>query len=151
MYRLTTPEGECLALDCYGIECVCTPDENCDEGCLNQRIARLAQYENTGLAPEQVTELKERREEKEQADNWISCEERMPEPDTLVIVACYGSDIIIPHNGETLTESIERVQKEHVTVTLAFIGSDGWYGCDYFPMMITPTYWQPLPEPPKGE
>lgn len=75
MYRLTTPEGECLALDCYGIECVCTPDENCDEGCLNQRIARLAQYEDTGLTPEQVTELKERREEKEQADNWISCKE----------------------------------------------------------------------------
>lgn len=82
---------------------------------------------------------------------WVSCEERMPEPDTLVIVACYGSDIIIPHNGETLTESIERVQREHVTVTLGFIGSDGWYGCDYFPMMITPTCWQPLPEPPKGE
>lgn len=83
--------------------------------------------------------------------DWISCEERMPEPDTLVIVACYGSDIIIPQDGETLAESIERVQREHVTVTLGFIGSDGWYGCDYFPMMITPTYWQPLPEPPKGE
>jgi len=82
---------------------------------------------------------------------WVSCEERMPEPDTLVIVACYGSDIIIPQHGETLTESIERVQREHVTVTLGFIGSDGWYGCDYFPMMIAPTYWQPLPEPPKGE
>ena len=54
MKRLTTPEGECVALNSYGIECVCTPDENCDEGCLNQRIARLAQYENTGLTPEQI-------------------------------------------------------------------------------------------------
>ena len=64
MYRLTTPEGECLALNSYGVECVCTPDENCDEGCLNQRIARLAQYENTGLTPEQVTELNERQSER---------------------------------------------------------------------------------------
>jgi DNA-directed RNA polymerase subunit RPC12/RpoP len=64
MYRLTTPEGECLTLNSYGVECVCTPDENCDEGCLNQRIARLAQYEDTGLTPEQVTELKERQSER---------------------------------------------------------------------------------------
>lgn len=145
MYRLTTPEGECLTLNSYGVECVCTPDENCDEGCLNQRIARLAQYEDTGLTPEQVVSMKE------QADNWISCKERQPEPETLVIVACYGSDIIIPQDGETLLESIGRVKNERVRVTLGFIGSDGWYGCDYFPMMITPTYWQPLPEPPKGE
>lgn len=54
MNRLTTPEGECVALNSYGIECVCTPDESCDEGCLNQRITRLAQYENTGLTPEQI-------------------------------------------------------------------------------------------------
>lgn len=114
-------------------------------------VQRLGEYEDAGLTPEEVAELKERREEKEQADNWISCKERMPELETLVIVACYGIDIIIPQDGETLAESIERVQREHVTVTLGFIGSDGWYGCDYFPMMITPTYWQPLPDPPKGE
>ena len=145
MYRLTTPEGECLALNSYGVECVCTPDENCDEDCLNQRIARLAQYENTGLEPEEIMSMKE------QADNWISCKERQPEPETLVIVACYGSDIIIPQDGENLLESIRRVKNDVVRVTLGFIGSDGWYGCDWFPMTIEPDYWQPLPEPPKIE
>ena len=85
------------------------------------------------------------------SDKWISCDERMPEPETMVIVACYGSDIVIPdyEHGETVFECCERLQKEIVRVTLGFVGSDGWYDSDYAPMIISPTFWQPLPEPPK--
>lgn len=94
---------------------------------------------------EWLTELKERRN-----GGWISCKERMPKPETMVIVVCYGSDIVIPEDGETVEECCERLKKERVRVTLGFIGSDGWYDSDYFPLIVTPSFWQPLPEPPKG-
>ena len=92
-----------------------------------------------------LRELKERRNA-----GWISCKERMPKPETMVIVACYGSDIVIPEDGETVEQCCERLKKERVRVTLGFIGSDGWYDSDYYPMMITPSFWQPIPEPPDG-
>ncbi|MBO7715153.1 MAG: DUF551 domain-containing protein [Methanobrevibacter sp.] len=86
-------------------------------------------------------------------NNWIKCSEREPEPNTRVIVACYGSDIVYPdyENGETIEQCLKRLQKECVRVTIGFIGSDGWYGSEYAPMIIKPTYWQPLPEPPEGD
>lgn len=80
---------------------------------------------------------------------WISCEDRLPEPDTMVIVASYGSDIVIPEDSETVEECCKRLKKECVRVTLGFIGSDGWYDCEYCPLIVTPSFWQPLPEPPK--
>lgn len=84
---------------------------------------------------------------------WISVNDRLPEPDTMVIVACYGSDIVIPdyEHGETVCECVKRLEKECVRVTLGFIGSDGWYDSDYSPMIISPSYWQPLPEPPVND
>lgn len=94
---------------------------------------------------EWLTELKERR-----SGGWISCKDKLPEPETMVIVASYGSDIVIPEDGETVEECCERLKKELVRVTLGFIGSDGWYASDYFPLIVTPSFWQPLPEPPEG-
>lgn len=83
-------------------------------------------------------------------NRWIPCSERMPEKDTDVIVCCYGSDLILTHDGETMQDAAERTHRESVSVTVGFIGSDGWYGADWFPMMVTPTYWMTLPEPPEG-
>lgn len=84
------------------------------------------------------------------ANRWISVEDALPEKDTDVIVCCYGSDMILAHDGETMQDAVERTRRECVSVTVGFIGSDGWYGADWFPMMVSPTYWMPLPEPPKG-
>lgn len=81
---------------------------------------------------------------------WIPCSERMPEQNREVIVCCYGSDLIVTQEGETIEDAVKRISEEYVTVTVGFIGSDGWYGADWFPMMVTPSYWMPFPEPPEG-
>lgn len=80
---------------------------------------------------------------------WIPCSEQMPEKDCAVIVAVYGSDMIVPEPGETPEEAAERIRKEHRYTTEAFLGSDGWYTPDYCPLMVAPTYWMPMPEAPE--
>lgn len=84
-------------------------------------------------------------------NRWISVEDALPEQGERVIVAIFGSDMIMPNEGETLQDAIERSRKEGY-ITVGFIGSDGWYGADWFPLMVQPSYWMPkpdLPEPPK--
>ena len=85
---------------------------------------------------------------------WIKCSEQLPNENCMVLICIYGSDMIMTQDGETLAEAIERTRREIVTVTVGFIGSDGWYGADWMPLMVQPTYWMPLPaapEPPEKE
>lgn len=83
-------------------------------------------------------------------NKWIKCSEKLPERDTMVIVCYYGSDCIFPMQGETVTEAIAR-QNKVPTVTMGFLDEDGWNDADMFPMMVQPTCWMPLPEPPEKE
>ena len=79
---------------------------------------------------------------------WISCDDELPPEDSLVIVCVYGSDLIIPMDGETIEEAILR-NRQGASVTLGFIGSDGWYGSEWAPMMVSPSFWAKIPKPPK--
>ena len=95
------------------------------------------------------------RQKQNDVQKWISCSERLPEFDTMVIVCYYGSDCIYPMQGETVTEAIAR-QNKVPTVTIGFLDEDGWNGADMFPMMVQPTFWMnfpdaPLPEHPEKE
>ena len=81
-------------------------------------------------------------------NRWIPCSERMPELDTMVIVCYYGSDLIMPMQGETVTEALARINKIP-TVTMGALTEEGWHGADWFPMMVQPTFWMPLPDAPE--
>ncbi len=84
---------------------------------------------------------------------WISVKDRLPDTDTMVIVAIYGSDMITIQESETLLDALNRSKKEFNRITMAFINEGYWCDTDGYPLMVTPSYWMPLPEPPeqKGE
>ena len=80
---------------------------------------------------------------------WISVKDRLPEDGEMVIVAIFGHDVIVQHEGETLEMAINRTL-QHKRVTVGFLDEEGfWYGADGYPMIVQPSYWMPLPEPPK--
>ena len=78
---------------------------------------------------------------------WILCDERLPEEGQMVLTTIRGHDVIIPQEGETLEEAIERIWNDVCYVSIGFIGSDGWYGADGFPEVVHPIAWMPLPKP----
>lgn len=81
---------------------------------------------------------------------WIPCSERKPELWHKVIVTVKGTDYITCEDGESIAEAIERTRKVR-RVDVGFVGSDGWYGADGYPMVVDPIAWMPLPEVYEGE
>lgn len=84
------------------------------------------------------------------AREWILCSERLPEKCELVLTTIRGTDLIVLEDGETFEQAVERCNKQ-VRVSVGFIGSDGWYGAEGLPEIVTPCAWMPLPEPWRGE
>ena len=82
---------------------------------------------------------------------WILCDERLPKEEQMVLTTIRGHDVIIPQEGETLEEAIERIWNDVCYVSIGFIGSDGWYGADGFPEVVHPIAWMPLPKPYKAD
>ena len=81
---------------------------------------------------------------------WISGKDRLPEKHENVLVAIAGHDVIIQNDGETLEEAINRTFREVRYVTIGSIDDEGdWNGPEGYPMMVQPSFWMPLPEPPK--
>ena len=78
---------------------------------------------------------------------WILCDDRLPEEGQMVLTTIRGHDVIIPQDGETIEQAIERIWDEVCYVSVGFIGSDGWYGADGFPQIVHPIAWMPLPKP----
>lgn len=80
----------------------------------------LKKYEDTGLTPEQIRELKECMN-----DGWIPVEERLPEDETMMLVTCQ-------------TKAGRR------SVNRAWYGAGCWHGTG---SMSGVTAWMPLPDP----
>lgn len=77
---------------------------------------------------------------------WILCGERLPRKHETVIVTIKGHDVIIPMAGESVEDAIDRINKA-TWVSVGFLGSDGWYGADGYPMTVRPVAWRLLPGP----
>ena len=101
---------------------------------------RLGAYENTGLTPEQIMELKERMN-----DGWIPADEVLPEDDVEVLVT-YAD--------------IDDEQYVDITITTygyAYLGGrkldfKEWRSpFEYFRSNYKVIAWQPLPEPYRPE
>ena len=84
-------------------------------------IKALAAYENTGIMPDEISEMK-----KQLMKSWIPCEERLPKEDKLVLVT---------------TETKKGLR----SVNRAYLDKSGfWHGAGSMACVIA---WQPLPEP----
>lgn len=93
-------------------------------------VKRLAEYENTGLSPADVGEL--RRQQRRY--NWIPVEERLPEEDERVMIST--------KNGV--------VKEGTYTERYGYTMRKGFFTENCFEDLQGVTAWQPLPEPYKG-
>lgn len=90
---------------------------------------------------------------KGQEARWIPVAERMPEDGEIVLCAVYGTDMIVWENGESIEDAVRRARSGPGRVETGYLDADGYWTDTAFggPMMVTPRYWMPLPEPPKEE
>ena len=82
------------------------------------------------------------------APEWVSCDECQPEFHETVFCLIFGHDVIVQKEGETLEDAIRRTMNVSYT-RVGFMGSDGWYDTDGYPMMIRPSYWMKIPDAPE--
>lgn len=109
------------------------------------QIARMIEYGT--MRVESRSALKTALEVMQKAPEWIPARERLPEQNKLVIVAIYGHSMIIQREGESLGDAIRRVMNT-AHVGAGFVGADGWYDADGYPLPIRPAYWMEFPVPP---
>ena len=96
----------------------------------------------------QIGELTEMVAQLEAAQpKWISVEERLPEPNTTVLLIAHGWEPQLVYIGE-----LKKVESEKSWLTGLVSKASEWtvYGFSYLKEPIV-THWMPLPEPPKEE
>ena len=105
-----------------------------DNGTERDRLHRLAAYEDTGLAPEEVQQMR-----------WIPVEERLPEEEGTYIVCVDGE---VKYDAYCMFEGVER--------WLCYDGRLNALYIDPYSSKLTReppyprvTHWMPLPQPPK--
>lgn len=101
-------------------------------------IERLAAYEDTGLTPQEIYNLKAGTILKAIGEKWIPVKERLPKEDDFVLVTVNGI-----YNHITFADAIE----------LGELCSDGTWFIDGYPDWNNPNVvaWMPLPEPYRKE
>lgn len=101
-------------------------------------IERLAAYEDTGLTPQEIYNLKAGTILKAIGAKWIPVKERLPKEDDFVLVTVNGI-----YNHITFSDAIE----------LGELCSDGTWFIDGYPDWNNPNVvaWMPLPEPYQEE
>ena len=81
---------------------------------------------------------------------WVLEEAARPDCWNMVETVSYGTDFVILKDGETVEQALEKARSENVVVQLGYVSDDGfWYTSEGYPMIIRPTYWRPIPMPPK--
>ena len=93
-------------------------------------VKRLTEYENTGLSPEEVKDL--RRQQRRY--HWIPVEERLPEEDERVMISTKN----------------EVVKEGTYTERYGYAMRKGFFTENCFEDLQGVTAWQPLLEPYKG-
>ena len=123
---------------------------------INEYIEEYSEIDSDGNHSEKWCAMQEAKmtiENMPSAQQWISCEERLPEDGATVWVTIKGHDVIRCEDGETLEQAIERINKIR-WVTQGYWSEEehGWndpsYGC---PLIVQPIAWMPIdtPEPYK--
>jgi len=82
---------------------------------------------------------------------WIPMSKQKPPEYELVLISIWGSDFGYVFAGESIEESFAKTRERIRYVTTGYIGSDGWYGPDGYPLMMVPLAWMPMPEVYNGE
>ena len=112
---------ECCGQDNYCIRPSNKPG-GCRNGCIVQKLyTRLAQYEDTGLSPEEV-----------KTERWIPRSEKLPDAFASVLVEMPG-------------------EEPFPIVREGYISDDGtWVAGNFKREPGEITRWRPMPAPPKG-
>ena len=134
----------CGSDECHGhhTDCPYEDDLLCTMHICGDARAYIQQLENhIGELTEKVAQLEEAQ------PKWISVEERLPEPNTTVLLIAHGWESQLVYIGK-----LEKVESEKSWLTGLVSKASEWtvYGFSYLKEPIV-THWMPIPQMPKED
>ena len=80
---------------------------------------------------------------------WVKCSDRLPDNDGCKLVTIWGSDIVMPKDGESVFDAMERQMREIRRIDTACYDTENkeWTGEYGFPLNPQPVAWMEFPEP----